>query len=176
VVELSEIARSLSAYAEKLDLDPEQLAALEQRVSLFETLKRKYGGSIAEVIGFGERAAERMRKIEGRDAELERLTKDIENIRAQMNRAGETLRKLRAKAAPKLSENIRRNLRDLGFRQWNLKQNSVRSMSRTQTGSIRPNYCSRQIRANRSNRCARDCIQRRNLTADARNQVCASGA
>jgi DNA repair protein RecN (Recombination protein N) len=117
VVELSEIARSLSVYAEKLDLDPQQLAALEQRVSLFETLKRKYGGSIADVIAFGERAAERMRKIEGRDAELERLAKEIENVRAQMNRAGEALRKLRTKAAPKLSETIRRNLRDLGFRQ-----------------------------------------------------------
>ena len=34
-----------------------------------------------------------------------------------MNRAGEALRKLRTKAAPKLAENIRRNLRDLGFRQ-----------------------------------------------------------
>jgi DNA repair protein RecN (Recombination protein N) len=117
VVELSEIARALSAYAEKLDLDPEQLAALEQRVSLFETLKRKYGGSIAEVIAFGERAADRMQKVEGRDAELERLAKEIENVRAQMNRTGEALRKLRTKAAPKLSENIRRNLRDLGFRQ-----------------------------------------------------------
>jgi DNA repair protein RecN (Recombination protein N) len=117
VVELSEIARTLSAYAEKLDLDPEQLAALEQRVSLFETLKRKYGGSIAEAIAFGERATERMQKIKGRSAELERLAKEIENVRAQMNRAGEALRKLRAKAAPKLSENIRRNLRDLGFRQ-----------------------------------------------------------
>jgi DNA repair protein RecN (Recombination protein N) len=117
VVELSEIARSLSVYAEKLDLDPEQLAVLEQRVSLFETLKRKYGGSIADVIAFGEHAAERMRKIEGRDAELERLVKDIEKVRAQMNRAGEALRKLRTKAAPKLSETIRRNLRDLGFRQ-----------------------------------------------------------
>jgi len=117
VVELSEIARALSTYAEKLDLDPEQLAALEQRVSLFESLKRKYGGSLAEVIAFGERAAERMQKIEGRDAELERLAKEIENIRQQMSRAGEALRKLRAKAAPKLSENIRRNLRDLGFRQ-----------------------------------------------------------
>ncbi|PYL06704.1 MAG: DNA repair protein RecN, partial [Verrucomicrobia bacterium] len=101
VVELSEIARSLSDYAEKLDLDPAQLAALEQRVSLFETLKRKYGGSIAEVIAFGERAAERMRKIEGRDAELERLA----------------LRKLRMKTAPKLSATIRDNLVDLGFRQ-----------------------------------------------------------
>ncbi len=117
VVELSEIARALSSYTEKLDLDPEQLAALEQRVSLFETLKRKYGGSIVEVVAFGERAAERMQNIEGRDAELERLVKEIENVRAQMNRAGEALRNLRTKAAPKLSENIRRNLRDLGFRQ-----------------------------------------------------------
>jgi DNA repair protein RecN (Recombination protein N) len=117
VVELSEIARALSAYAEKLDLDPQQLAALEQRVSLFETLKHKYGGSIAEVVAFGERAAERMRKIEGRDVELERLAKEIENVRVQMNRVGDALRKLRKKAAPKLSENIRRNLRDLGFRQ-----------------------------------------------------------
>lgn len=117
VVELSEIARALSSYTEKLDLDPEQLAALEQRVSLFETLKRKYGGSIVEVVAFGERAAERMQNIEGRDAELERLVKEIENVRAQMNRVGEALRNLRTKAAPKLSENIRRNLRDLGFRQ-----------------------------------------------------------
>jgi DNA repair protein RecN (Recombination protein N) len=117
VVELSEIACALSAYAEKLDLDPEQLAALEQRVSLFETLKHKYGGSIAEVISFGERAAERMRKIEGRGAELNRLAKEIENVRGRMNRAGEALRKLRVKAAPKLSETIRRNLSDLGFRQ-----------------------------------------------------------
>jgi len=117
VVELSEIARALSTYAEKLDLDPEQLAALEQRVSLFETLKRKYGGSIAEVIAFGKRATERMQKIEGRDAELERLAQEIQKLSGQMNRAGEALHKLRAKAAPKLSENIRRNLRDLGFRQ-----------------------------------------------------------
>jgi DNA repair protein RecN (Recombination protein N) len=117
VVELSEIARALSAYAEKLDLDPEQLSALEQRVSLFETLKRKYGGSLADVIALGERAAERMRKIEGRDVELERLAKEIENVRGQMNRAGEALRALRTKATPKLSETIRRNLRDLGFRQ-----------------------------------------------------------
>ena len=134
VVELSEIARALIAYAEKLDLDPEQLAALEQRVSLFETLKRKYGGSITDVIAFGERAAERMRKIEGRDAELERLANDIENIRAQMNRAGEVLSKLRRKIAPKLAENIRRNLRDLGFRQSEFEAKLITQKEPRSTG------------------------------------------
>jgi DNA repair protein RecN (Recombination protein N) len=117
VVELSEISRTLGQYAEQLDLDPLQLANLEERVNLFETLKRKYGGSIPEVIAFGERAAERMRKIEGRDAELERLNRDIEEARNEMERLGHALHKARAKAAPKLAENVRGNLRDLGFRQ-----------------------------------------------------------
>ena len=117
VVELTEISRTLADYAERLDLDPAQLAALEERVNLFETLKRKYGGSVAEVIAFGERAAERMRKIEGRDAELERLSKEIEAARIEVDRMGQALRKLRTKAAPKLAEGIRANLKDLGFRQ-----------------------------------------------------------
>jgi DNA repair protein RecN (Recombination protein N) len=117
VVELSETARSLGQYVERLDLDPQQLAALEQRVSLFETLKRKYGGSIADVIAFGERAAERMEKIEGRDAELERLRCEIAAAEAEMQRAATTLRQLRTKAAPQLSETVRRHLRDLGFKQ-----------------------------------------------------------
>ncbi|HEY8835862.1 MAG TPA: DNA repair protein RecN [Chthoniobacterales bacterium] len=117
VVELSEISRVLGQYAEQLDLDPAQMAALEERVTLFETLKRKYGGSITEVIAFGERAAERMRKIEGRDAELERLSQEIESARGEVERIGHALHKARSKAAPKLAENIRANLRDLGFRQ-----------------------------------------------------------
>jgi DNA repair protein RecN (Recombination protein N) len=117
VVELGEIARSQSDYAEKLDLDPAQLAALEQRVSLFETLKRKYGGTISGVIESGERAAERLRKIEGRDAELERLNGEIKITRDAVTRTGSILRKLRMQAAPKLSDSVRRNLRDLGFKQ-----------------------------------------------------------
>ena len=117
VVELGEIARSLSSYAERLDLDPAQLAALEDRVSLFETLKRKYGATLADVIEFGQRAADRLRKIEGRDAELERLTAEIQNVRGHLTRTGRALSQLRTKGAPKLAENVRRNLRDLGFKQ-----------------------------------------------------------
>ena len=117
VLELTEIARTLSGYAEKLDLDPSQLAALEQRVSLFDTLKRKYGPTLPDVIAFGERAAERMNIIEGRDAELARLAAEIERVRSEQEGAARTLHQLRSKAAPPLSENVRRNLRDLGFRQ-----------------------------------------------------------
>jgi DNA repair protein RecN (Recombination protein N) len=116
IVELSEIARDLNRYAEKLDLDPEQLAALEQRVSLFESLKRKYGPTIADVIAFGERAAERMRKIESRAEELQRLASEIERQGAELRTAGAALRKLRARAGPKLAQAVGENLRDLGFK------------------------------------------------------------
>jgi DNA repair protein RecN (Recombination protein N) len=117
ITELTEIARAMGNYAERLDLDPQQLAELEQRVTLFETLKRKYGGSITEVIAFGDRAEERMRKIEGRDAELERLAGEMKKAQAEMERAATALRKLRSKAAPKLADTVQRNLRDLGFKQ-----------------------------------------------------------
>ena len=128
VVELSEIARTLANYAERLDLDPAQLSALEQRVSLFETLKRKYGGSIAEVISFGERAAERMRKIEGRDAELERLAKEI------AARAGELKRSRRC-----LAQNARQSRAEIvradsgePARTWDsVSRNSRRSFRRS---------------------------------------------
>lgn len=126
VVELAEISRAMGQYAEALDLDPAQLAALEERVTLFETLKRKYGGSIGEVIAFGERAAERLRKIEGRDAELERLGKEIETTRKELERIGGGLHKARAKAAPQLAEEVRANLRDLGFRQSEFEANLTR--------------------------------------------------
>jgi DNA repair protein RecN (Recombination protein N) len=129
VIELSDIARDLGRYTENLDLDPEQLTALDQRVSLFESLKRKYGATVPDVIAFGQRAAQRMRKIEGRDEELQRLASEIATHRAESRKAGETLRKLRAKAAPKLSERVCRNLRDLGFKQ---SQFEVR-MSETDT-------------------------------------------
>ena len=86
-------------------------------MTLLETLKRKYGGSIPEVIAFGERAAERMRKIEGRDAELERLAEEIGSARKALERAAAVLRKARQTTAPKLAKNVRQQLVDLGFRQ-----------------------------------------------------------
>ena len=134
VVELSEISRTMNQYAEQLDLDPAQIAALEERVTLFETLKRKYGGSIGDVIAFGERAAERLRKIEGRDAELERLSKEIGAARGELERTGAALHKARAKAAPKLAGDIRENLRDLGFRQSEFEVNLNRLEEARATG------------------------------------------
>jgi DNA repair protein RecN (Recombination protein N) len=114
--ELEDLAQSLQDYAQEMDLDPERLARMEERVSLFETLKRKYGASIADVISFGEQAAERLRKIESRGTELARLAAEIEAARQAVQGAGKKLGAKRLAAAPKLGGSVTTQLRDLGFK------------------------------------------------------------
>ncbi len=114
--ELEDLAQSLQRYAEDMDLDPERLARMEERVTLLETLKRKYGGATADVIAFGEQAAGRLRKIESRGAELARLEKEIAAARAALLDTGKKLGAKRGAAAPKLAASVTAHLRDLGFK------------------------------------------------------------
>lgn len=114
--ELEDIASTVQRYAERLDIDPAQLAELEERVNLFETLKRKYGPALVDVITFGDAAAARLKKIESRGEELERLAGEIEAARCALIKAGEALTKQRAEAAPQLAGDVCKQLRDLGFK------------------------------------------------------------
>jgi DNA repair protein RecN (Recombination protein N) len=114
--ELEDLAQSLQSYAEDMDLDPERLAQMEERVTMIETLKRKYGGHIGDVITFGDQAAERLRKIESRGAELDRLEKEIAAARQLLQEAGAKLGAKRQTAAPKLAASVTAHLRDLGFK------------------------------------------------------------
>jgi DNA repair protein RecN (Recombination protein N) len=106
----------VQSYAEELEIEPGQLAAMEERVSLFESLKRKYGSSIPEVIDFGASASERLQKIESRGAELTRLEKAIETAREAVLDVGKQLSAKRNTAAPKLATSVTGHLRDLGFK------------------------------------------------------------
>ena len=114
--ELEEVSNTLQRYASKLDLDPAQLAELEERVTLIETLKRKYGATVADVIAFGDNVVERLRKIESRGDELERLSAQITAARKELQTLGEKLSALRKKGAPKLAADVQSQLRDLGFK------------------------------------------------------------
>ncbi len=114
--QLEDTARALQRYAGTLDIDAVELARIEERVSLFETLKRKYGGTLDVVTAFGEAASERLRKIESRGTELIRLQKEIETARLALQEAGTKLGKKRAAAAPKLAKDVQSQLIDLGFK------------------------------------------------------------
>lgn len=115
VAELDDLASSLQRYAEDLDLEPGELATLEERVSLFETLKRKYGPTLHAVLDFHAEAAARLSKIEGRGEELARLEKAIAAAQKTLADIGTKLGAKRKAAAPKLGTSVTGHLRDLGF-------------------------------------------------------------
>ena len=117
VVELEDLSRELERYLGEIDLDPEQATALEERVDLLESLKRKYGPTLGDVVESGVRAAERLGAVENRGELLEELEAEAKLARQAVVEAGAVLTGKRRKAAPRLAKEIRRHLAELGFRQ-----------------------------------------------------------
>jgi len=112
-----ELQTELSRYADKVDVDPAQLAELEERLNLMNTLKRKYGATVAEVIAFGDEAKTKLAMLESRDAELARLNAALEKLDAEILSAGKKLSAARKKVIPQLAKAVGKQLEDLGFKQ-----------------------------------------------------------
>jgi DNA repair protein RecN (Recombination protein N) len=107
----------LSRYAEKVEVDPARLQQLEDRLTLIQSLKRKYGAGVAEVIAFGEEARHKLESLEQRDAELVRLNAELQKIETELWQAGQALSAKRRKVIPQLSKAVSKQLADLGFKQ-----------------------------------------------------------
>lgn len=116
-LELQDLESNLADYADELDINPAEAAVLEERVNLLESLKRKYGPSLTDVLTRRDSAAARLDTIENRGEKLETLERELLACRATLDSAGKSLATLRRKAAPKLAKEISSQLKDLGFKQ-----------------------------------------------------------
>jgi DNA repair protein RecN (Recombination protein N) len=114
---LRELQASLSHYVDKVDLNPERLQELEERLNLLHALKRKYGATLAEVIAFGDETNQKLQSLEQRDEELARLNAALAKLDAELLRAGRELSARRRKVIPQLGKSVSKQLADLGFKQ-----------------------------------------------------------
>ncbi len=114
---LQELQTELSRYAGKVDVDPARLQQIEERLNLIQSLRRKYGATLTEVIAFGEEACRNLRSLEARDTELARLNADLANVDAELDRAGAKLSANRRNVIPRLRKVVSELLIDLGFKQ-----------------------------------------------------------
>jgi len=114
---LRDLQAGLSHYVDKVDVNPERLQELEERLSLLQSLKRKYGATLAEVIAFGDEAKQKLQGLEQRDEELARLNAALAKIDADLLRTGKDLSAKRKKVIPQLSKAVSKQLQDLGFKQ-----------------------------------------------------------
>ncbi|MES2996797.1 MAG: DNA repair protein RecN [Verrucomicrobiota bacterium] len=117
VVELRELDTALANYADELDINPQETAALEERVNLLESLKRKYGPELEDVLEKREEAERLLDCTENRADRIEALEKEIAGLRAKLGKQADVVARLRKKGAPKLAKEISGQLKDLGFQQ-----------------------------------------------------------
>lgn len=114
---LRDLQQDLSRYAGNVELDPDRMAQLQERLDLVQSLRRKYGTTVEEVIAFGERAQQELDLLESRDAELARIQSDLARVDQEMIEAANALAADRRRVAPKLAKAVVRELAALGFRQ-----------------------------------------------------------
>ena len=117
VLELQDLEREVGAYSSELEMNPEEEIALSERINTFETLKRKYGSTLADVMTHGEAASQRLFEIENRDGVLEELQVEVDALAKKVQASGKKLTTVRKKSAPKLAKVIATHLQELGFKQ-----------------------------------------------------------
>ncbi len=115
-IELTELERSVQDYAEDLEIDAAALAQLESRIDTIQTLKRKYGRSIAEILEFLAETERQLAKMENRGEEIDKLQKLVQEREAEVMKFGKQISKKRTDAAPKLAMEVASHLLDLGFK------------------------------------------------------------
>ncbi len=114
---VAELRDGLSTYSEHVDIDPARLQELEARVDLLQSLRRKYGSTVEEIIAHGAEARAKLQSMEGREETLARINRDLAQLDEQITKAAAQLSALRKKLLPKLAKGVSAQLHDLGFKQ-----------------------------------------------------------
>ena len=115
VEEVGELQNGLSRYLDRIEVNPERLEELEERIDHLQTLKRKYGSSLEDIRAFGNRARDRLALLESRDEQLERIEARLAPLQEKMRTRAARLSSIRRKKGKVLARKARRELEDLGF-------------------------------------------------------------
>ncbi len=112
---LASLSTAIQRELSTIDSDPARLEWLDARLATYDKLKRKYGGSVPDVLATLESSKTRLQDLRGRDQRKAALDKEIAAAEQDLRSLGLALRKHRAAAAQKLAPAIAAELRALGF-------------------------------------------------------------
>ena len=118
-IEIDDVADQLESVVSELDFSPSEVDKMEERLEKIRQLKRKYGGSVAEVLKFLQSAQKQYDSLLNSSERIEQLNADKRKVLEKMYALSQKKSALRRETAEKLAARIMQELNDLGMRGTN---------------------------------------------------------
>ena len=114
--QLNDASAEISGYLDGLDGDSaRELEAIQERRAVLNTLIRKYGPTLDDVIKLRESASDRLLELDSSSDLIEKLTLQVEHEHEAMTAAAEKLSAARKSAAVKLADQVTAELAALAM-------------------------------------------------------------
>ncbi len=114
-IEADDVCETLDRMLADTDYSPAEMDKLEARLEKIRTLKRKYGGTVAETLKFLKEAEEKYENLVNSTEIIERLNGEKQRILVEMFYAANEKSEIRRKTAAFLADRIKKELSDLGM-------------------------------------------------------------
>ncbi len=112
---VEDAAHDVRSFGERVEFSPQELDDVNERLDLINRLKRKYGGSIAEINAFAKRAGRELFDIETSSEQSDALRSELDAEGEKLAAAAERLSRKRREAANRLSDEIEAALLELNM-------------------------------------------------------------
>lgn len=112
---LEEAARDLGRYMNKLDLDPAELAEVNDRLTAIGRVLHKYGGTMERALAYRVEIGQKIKALASQTEDFGDLQQRIKPLETKLIEQARRLRDRRLKAAEKLGPVIEGQLAELGM-------------------------------------------------------------
>jgi DNA repair protein RecN (Recombination protein N) len=114
-LQLEELGGALRSYRDGIEYDPERLAQVEERLGTIFSLKRKYGGTVEEILAFAEGAEAELAGLAGRERAIVALEADEASLHRELGSVAGELSAGRHRAAQSLERHVEEQLATLAM-------------------------------------------------------------
>jgi DNA repair protein RecN (Recombination protein N) len=109
-IEVDDLGGELRRYGDSLEGEPGRLDQVEERLDLYDRLKRKHGGSVDAVLAHAERCRAECERLASAEVATKRAEAALAEARHRRAELAERLSAVRTGAAPRLADRVREEL------------------------------------------------------------------
>lgn len=114
--QLEDVSAILRERLEEIEYNPQKLGKIQERLSLLQKLKRKYGPELEDVLNYAAQAQEELDSLLSGEDRLAELSRECEAAQEEAWIQARRLHEKRRQTAPELEAKLASHLQDLGMR------------------------------------------------------------